>query len=291
MQPMAPIDFSWAAGDQLVRFVLTPPAGVADGAYTLHPFAKLGEATFRTSLEPIPTLATRDWSTSRTIVTVHVADLNVPASLHVGYIAAADDLIPDDLRQIGIQVDLLNEAALAFGDLGHYDAIIVGLRGYELRGDVARANPRLLDYVRNGGTLVVQYQREPVWNKYKPAPYPASMPNTAGRTTNPNSPVEFLAQQNPLLNTPNKITLDDFKGWQQERGTYYWGTWDSQYVPILGLTDPNEKMESGALVYTKYGKGVYIYAGLVFFRELPAGVPGAYRLFVNLLSQTPQTKK
>jgi LmbE family N-acetylglucosaminyl deacetylase len=289
MQPMAPIDFS-AAGDQLVRFVLTPPAGVAAGAYPLHPFAKLGEATFRTSLEPIPTLATRDWSEPND-VTVHVADLNVPASLHVGYIAAADDLIPDDLRQIGIQVDLLNEAALAFGDLGHYDAIIVGLRGYELRGDVARANPRLLDYVRNGGTLVVQYQREPVWNKYKPAPYPASMPNTAGRTTNPNSPVEFLAQQNPLLNTPNKITLDDFKGWQQERGTYYWGTWDSQYVPILGLTDPNEKMESGALVYAKYGKGVYIYAGLVFFRELPAGVPGAYRLFVNLLSQTPQTKK
>jgi hypothetical protein len=207
----------------------------------------------------------------------------------VGYIAAADDLMPEDLRQLGIQVDLLDEAALAFNDLSHFGAIIVGLRGYELRSDVARANPRLLDYVKNGGTLVVQYQRETVWNKYKPAPYPAAMAAAAARTTDPNSPVEFLAPQNPLLNTPNKITLDDFKNWEQERGTYYWSTWDPRYVPILGLQDPNEKVENGALVYARYGKGVYIYAGLVFFRELPAGVPGAYRLFVNLLSQTPQT--
>ena len=289
VQPMAPIDFS-TSGDQLVRFIVNLPSTAAAGAYPLHPYAKLGDGTFRTSLEPIPTLPTRDWSEPNDI-SAHVADLNVPAQLRVGYIAAADDLIPDDLRQLGIQVDLLDEAALAFNDLSHYDAIIVGLRAYELRSDVARANPRLLDYVKNGGSLVVQYQREPVWNKYKPAPYPATMPNSAARTTNKNSPVEFLAPQNPLLNTPNKITQDDFKGWEQERGTYYWGTWDAHYVPILGLTDPNEKMESGALVYARYGKGVYIYAGLVFFRELPAGVPGAYRLFVNLLSQTPQAKK
>ena len=98
--------------------------------------------------------------------------------------------------------------------------------------------------------------------------------------------MQFLAPQNPLLNTPNKISLDDFNGWVQERGTYYWDKWDSQYVPILGLQDPGEPVVNGSLVYARYGKGVYIYAGLVFFRELPAGVPGAYRLFVNLLSQT-----
>ena len=115
--------------------------------------------------------------------------------------------------------------------------------------------------------------------------FPTQIP--AARTTNPNSPVQFLAPQNPLLNTPNKITLDDFQNWVQERGTYYWGAWDRQYVPVLGLQDPGEKTEDGALVYGRYGKGVYIYAGLVFFRELPAGVPGAYRLFVNLISQTP----
>jgi LmbE family N-acetylglucosaminyl deacetylase len=290
VQPIAPIDFS-APGDQLVRYVVTPPASLAAGAYPLHPFAKLGDATFRTSLEPIPTLPTRDWSAPND-VQVHVLDLNVPASLRVGYINAADDLIPDDLRQLGIQVDMLGEAALGFNDLSHYDAIIVGLRAYELRPDVVQANPRLLDYVKNGGTLVVQYEREPFWGLHKPAPYPAEMDarksNTLARTTDANSPVQFLAPQNPLLNTPNKITLDDFKGWVQERGTYYWDHWDSHYEPILGLQDPNEPVVNGSLVYAKYGKGVYIYAGLVFFRELPAGVPGAYRLFVNLLSQTPQ---
>ena len=285
VQPVASIDFT-TAGDQLIRYIVTPPASLAAGAYPLHPYAKLGDATFRTSLEPIPTLPTRDWSEPNN-VNVHVLNLVVPAALHIGYIAADDDPLPAVLQQLGVQVDLLDETALAFDDLSHYDAIVVGIRGYELRPDVARENGRLLDYVKNGGSLVVQYQREPVWNKYKPAPYPASMANTAARTTDPNSPVQFLAPQNPLLNTPNKITLDDFQNWEQERGTYYWGTWDPQYVPILGLQDPDEKVENGALVYARYGKGVYIYAGLVFFRELPAGVPGAYRLFVNLISQTP----
>ena len=161
---------------------------------------------------------------------------------------------------------------------------------YELRPDLPRTNPRLLDYVKNGGSLVVQYQREAVWSKYNLAPYPSKMDgaksNGEARTTDANSPVQFLAPQNPLLNTPNKITSDDFKGWVQERGTYYWDTWDSHYVPILGFQDPGEPIVKGGLMYARYGKGVYIYAGPVFFRELPAGVPGAYRLFVNLLSQT-----
>lgn len=291
VQPIAPLDFT-APGDQLVRYVITPPAALAPGAYPLHPYAKLGDETFRASLEAIPTLPTRDWS-EPSDATVHVLDLNMPAGLHVGYIAGDNDALPETLRQTGIQVDMLDEVALAFGDLSHYDAIVVGIRAYELRPDVARNNPRLLDYVKNGGTLLVQYQREAVWNKYKLGPYPATMDaaksNGVARTTDPNSPVEFLAPQNPLLNTPNKITLDDFKGWTQERGTYYLDTWDSHYVPILGLQDPGEPVVKGSLLYARYGKGVYIYAGLVFFRELPAGVPGAYRLFVNLLSQTRQS--
>ena len=288
VQPIAPLDFT-AAGDQLVRYVITPPATLGVGAYELHPYAKRGDETFRTSLEAIPTLPTRDWSEPND-ATVHVLNLNMPAGLHVGYVAADNDPLPEVLRQLGIQVDMLDEVALSFGDISHYDAIVVGIRAYELRPDVARANSRLLDYVKNGGSLVVQYEREGVWSKYELAPYPSKMDgaksNGEARTTDANSPVEFLAPQNPLLNTPNKITSDDFKGWVQERGTYYWDTWDSHYTPILGFQDPGEPVAKGALMYARYGKGVYIYAGPVFFRELPAGVPGAYRLFVNLLSQT-----
>jgi LmbE family N-acetylglucosaminyl deacetylase len=288
LQPIVPLDFTSAA-DQLVRYVITPPATLGVGAYPLHPYAKLGDETFRTSLEAIPTLPTRDWSEPND-ATVHVLNLNMPSGLHVGYVAADNDPLPEVLRQLGVQVDLLDEVGLSFSDLSHYDSIVVGIRGYELRPDVARANSRLLDYVKNGGSLVVQYEREAVWSKYNLAPYPSKMDgaksNGEARTTDPNSPVELLAPQNPLLNLPNKITLDDFKGWVQERGTYYWDTWDSQYVPILGFQDPGEPVVKGALMYARYGKGVYIYAGPVFFRELPAGVPGAYRLFVNLLSQT-----
>jgi LmbE family N-acetylglucosaminyl deacetylase len=278
------LDFP-AAGDQLVRFVVTPPADPTPGAYTLHPSAKLGDQTFVTSFEPVPTLPTRGWSESDD-ATVHVLNLAVPAGLHVGYIAAENDPLPEILRQLGIRVDLLDDVALAFGDLNRYDAITVGIRAYELRQDLPRSNRRLLDYVKRGGTLLVQYQRDFAWNKVLPAPYPAEMPNETSRVTDANSPVHFLAPENPLLNSPNKITAEDFHGWVQERGLYFWGTFDAKYKPVLGLQDPGEPEAKGALVYTDYGKGVYIYTGLSFFRELPAGVPGAYRLFINLLSQT-----
>jgi LmbE family N-acetylglucosaminyl deacetylase len=282
--PVAPLNFS-DAGDQLVRYVVRAPARIAPGAYSLHPYAKLADETFRTSVEPIPTLPTRNWSQPDD-VTVHVLDLTVPAALHVGYIAGDNDVLPETLRQVGIQVDLLDEVALAFGDLSSYDAIVVGIRAYELRHDAMAANPRLLDYVRNGGTLLVLYERDFAWAKLLPAPFKAEMAGQAVRVTNQNSPVRFLAPESPLLNSPNKITLEDFKGWEQERGLYFWSTWDSRYQPVLGLTDPGEKEATGGLVYARDGKGLYIYTGLSFFRELPDGVPGAYRLFVNLLSQT-----
>ena len=159
--------------------------------------------------------------------TAHVLDLAVPAGLTVGYIAAEIDPIPDLLRSLDIRVDLLDETALAFGNLARYDAIIVGTRAYELRADVVRANPRLLEYVRQGGTLVVQYERPGTWERLHPWPFPASMSSDIARTTDENSPVRFVAPANPVLNFPNKITMDDFKGWVQERGLYYWTEFDS----------------------------------------------------------------
>jgi hypothetical protein len=278
------LDFS-APGDQLIRYVVDAPQGVEPGAYPLHPYARLGSETFRTSLEPIPTLPTRDWSTPAD-ATAHVLDLNVPEGLRVGYIAGDNDALPETLRQIGIQVDMLDEVAVAFGELSRYDAILVGIRAYELRTDLARMNWRLLDYAKNGGTLVVEYQRDFQWNKMLPAPFPAKMADQGLRVTDPNSPVRFLSPENPLLNTPNKITAADFQGWIQERGLYFWSTFGPPYEAVLGLKDADEPETNGSLVYAPDGKGVYIYTGLSFFRELPAGVPGAFRLFVNLISQT-----
>jgi LmbE family N-acetylglucosaminyl deacetylase len=283
-EPVARVHFV-GPSDQLARFVVTPPAHPAAGAYALKPYARLGAAVFRESVEPLPTLPTRNW-TEPADATVHVLDLIVPKPLRVGYVAAGNDLVPDALRQLGIQVDLLDEVALAFDDLRRFDAIVIGIRAYELRPDVARANARLLDYVARGGTLVVQYEHADVWNNLHPAPFPASMANPAARITDQNSPVRFVDPSSPLLNYPNRITLDDFKGWVQERGLYFWSTFDPRYQPVLGLQDPGEPEALGGLVYARDGKGIYIYTGLAFFRQLPAGVPGAYRLFVNLLSQS-----
>ena len=282
--PPQALEFT-GAGDQLVRFAVTPPAKVAAGNYALPPWASRDAEKFRTSLEPLPTLPTRLWS-EPAVATVHAFDVAVPEGLRVGYVAAENDLIPEALRRLGIDVELLDPVALAFSDLRRFDAIAIGIRAYELRDDLARANQRLLNYAAAGGTLVVQYQRENVWSALKPAPYPAKIGSPTVRITDQNSPVRFLAPEHPVLNFPNKISQEDFKGWQQERGLYFWSQFDPRYQPVLALRDPGEEETTGGLVYARTGKGVYIYTGLAFFRQLPEGVPGAYRLFVNLLSQS-----
>jgi len=280
--PAPAIDFP-EAGDRLARFTITPPEGAHEGAYDLKPYARLGSETFTTSYEALPSLPSRHVS-EPAVAQAHVLNLTLPSRLRVGYIAAGIDPVPQSLQQLGIDVTMLDEAALAFGDLSHFDAIVVGIRAYELRPDLMSANHRLLDYVHNGGTLLVQYERDFAWNKLLPAPFRATMDQSAERITDENSPVRFVDPNSPLLNYPNHITQDDFRGWIQERGLYFWGQWDPQYQAVLAMHDPGEADVLGGLVWARYGKGVYIYTGLAFFRQLPAGVPGAYRLFVNLLS-------
>lgn len=277
-----PIDFA-EAGDRLARFTITPPTNAAEGAYDLKPYARLGTQTFRTSYEALPSLPSRHVS-ELAVAQAHVLDLRLPSHLRVGYIAAGIDPVPPSLQQLGIDITMLDEPALAFGDLSHFDAIVVGIRAYELRPDLMSANHRLLDYVRNGGTLLVQYERDFAWNKLLPAPFRATMDQSAERITDENSPVRFADPKSPLLNYPNRITQDDFRGWIQERGLYFWGQWDTHYQTVLAMHDPGEADALGGLVWARDGKGVYIYTGLAFFRQLPAGVPGAYRLFINLLS-------
>jgi hypothetical protein len=282
-----PAEFA-GVGDQYVKLRVSPPAKLAAGNYTITAYAKRGEEKFSTSLEPLPSMPTLLWEEPAQTV-VHAFDINVPENLHVGYITAESEPVPAALKMLGIKVDLLDAAALAFSDLSRFDAIVVGVRAYELRPELPGANQRLLDYVQIGGTLLVQYQRDFAWDKFRYAPYPAKIDSGKDgdplpRITDENSPVIFLKPGDPLLNRPNKITQSDFQNWVQERGLYLWTDFDAKYTPLLAMHDPGEKDLNGSLVYTHLGKGTYIYTGLAFFRQLPEGVPGAYRLFVNLLS-------
>ncbi len=277
--------------DKYAKVTVTPPQKISAGNTKLVAYAKLGDEKFSTSLEPLPTLPTQLWTEPAQCV-VHAFEINVPANLHVGYITAENEPVPAALERLGIHVELLEPTALAFGDLSRFNAIVVGLRAYELRHDLPGANQRLLDYVSNGGTLVVQYERDFAWDRAQYAPYPAKISPPSGsplpRVTDETSPVKFLKPGDPLLNRPNKITQEDFNGWVQERGLYFWTQFDSKYTPLLAMNDPGEPDQNGSLVYTNYGKGVYIYTAIAFFRQLPEGVPGAYRLFVNLISATQQ---
>jgi LmbE family N-acetylglucosaminyl deacetylase len=283
----APVELSFDGADEkFAKVTVTPPNRLTAGKYKIAAYAKRGNEKFSTSLEPLPSLPTQFWSEPAQCV-VYALDLNVPKNLRVGYITAEGEPIPEALRTLGLQVEMLDAQALAFGDLSKFNAIVVGVRAYELRPELPGANQRLLQYVSNGGTLVVQYNRDFAWNKEQYAPYPAKIQNGQGgqlpRITDENSPVKFLKPDDPLLNRPNKITQDDFKGWVQERGLYYWTQFDTKYSPLLAMNDPGEPDLNGAIVYTHYGKGIYIYTGIAFFRQIPEGVPGAYRLFVNLL--------
>ena len=275
-------------GDRYAKLHVTPPAQLAESNATITAYAKRGEEKFTTSIEPLPSMPTLLWEEPAQCV-VHAFEIAVPKNLRVGYITAESEPVPDALRMLGIQVDMLDPPTLAFGDLSRYDAIVVGIRAYELRSDLPGANQRLFDYVKNGGTMLVQYERDFAWAGKNYAPYLAQIgSNRPGeplpRITDESAAVTFLKPDDPLLNRPNKITAKDFDGWVQERGLYYWTEFDPKYTPLLSMHDPGEKDLNGGLVYTKYGKGTYLYTGLAFFRQLPEGVPGAYRLFVNLLS-------
>jgi len=205
------------------------------------------------------------------------------AGKKIGYIEGAGDLVPDALRQAGYDVHELNEKEIMNGDLSGYDAIITGVRAYNVNPRLAIEQPKLLEYVKNGGNLVVQYNNSNGLVTKNIGPYPLNVVNK--RVTDEDAKITVLDQQNPIMNYPNKITQDDFNGWVQERGLYFVGDTDPKYSPVLQMNDPGEAPNNGALVVGNYGEGRFVYTSLAFFRQLPAGVPGAYRLFINLLSK------
>jgi hypothetical protein len=216
-------------------------------------------------------------------VDVQVVDVELPEGLRVGYIAGPGDDIPALLAGIGVRAELLGPADLAAAPLEPFDVIVVGIRAYDGRPDLVTHNQRLLEYVRGGGTVVVQYNR---YEFLAPglAPFPLEMARPHDRVTDQNAEVRVLQPDHPIFTTPNRITAADFEGWVQERGLYFLSRWDDRYTPLLEMADPGEDPNRGSLMFARYGEGQYVYTGLALFRQLPAGVPGAYRLFANLLA-------
>lgn len=201
----------------------------------------------------------------------------------IGYIAGAGDLIPESLVQIGYEVIRLTTKEVLNSDLSAFDAIVTGVRLYNINEQIAVMQPKLMNYVKNGGTLLVQYNVNGPLKINDLGPYPFTL--TRDRVTEEDAKVTFLAPQHPVLNFPNKITDRDFEGWIQERGLYFARDIDAHYTAVLQMHDTGEAALDGSLLVTDYGKGKFVYTSLAFFRELPAGVPGAYRLFVNLISK------
>ena len=200
----------------------------------------------------------------------------------VGYLPGAGDSVAENLKQMGYSVKMLDDTDLTPEQLHGLDAIVIGVRAFNVRNNLASQLPVLFSYVENGGTIVAQYNRPDGLKTTKLAPFELHL--SGDRVTDENATVIFLAPDHPVLNTPNKITSADFDGWVQERGIYFPNQWDDHFTPILAFNDPGESPLKGGLLVAQYGKGYFVYTGLVFFRELPAGVPGAFRLFANLIS-------
>ncbi len=212
-----------------------------------------------------------------------IVDVQVPHDLKVGYIMGAGDDIPTVLKQVGMDVTLIPAEKIADEDLNRFGTIVLGIRAYDTQKDLAANNKRLLDFVSAGGTLVVQYNAGTAdFNAGKFTPYPANL--SRARVSVEEAPVEILAPDDSVFHYPNTIAAHDFDGWVQERGLYFMDKWDEHFKPLLSCHDPGEDAQKGGLLRAQYGKGTYIYTGYAFFRQLPAGVPGAVRLYVNLLS-------
>jgi hypothetical protein len=274
--------FSLAAmGDQKeLAFDVTPPTGESTG--TLRAVAIVGSRRIAVGMT---TIAYPHFPQQVVFppseINLQRSDVRVTAK-RVGYIMGAGDDVPDALRQLGLEVIPLSEDDLRNADLSRFDAIVAGVRAYNVRADLRTYNQRLLDYVNNGGTYVVQYMSAGAQNI---GPYPITIPTgNTYRVTVEEAPVRFTHPDSPLLQMPNKIQDRDFQGWVQERGLLFSTEWDPHYETVLSSNDPGEKPLDGGELWTRYGKGIYVFTSWAWFRQLPAGVPGAFRLFANLLS-------
>ena len=285
-----PLSFSGRGQTATYRYTVVPARDAQDGAYEVRAVAKAGGNEYREGYEVIAYPHTEPRHLYRgTVSTVQVVQVELPDDLTVGYIMGTGDEVPVTLEQMGIRVQLLTKEDLATADLAAFDLIIAGIRAYEVRPDLIAVNRRLLDYVEAGGVYIVQYNKY-AFNRNQYGPYPFQIHRPHDRVTREDAPVDILVPDHPVFNRPNRITDADFEGWVQERGLYFLGEWDPRYTPLMASQDPGETPRAGGLVEARYGKGRYIYTGYAWFRQLPAGVPGAVRLFANLVSLAAESR-
>jgi LmbE family N-acetylglucosaminyl deacetylase len=280
----APQPFSLAKDgeDQTLSFKVVPN-NLEEKAYTLTADAEYDSHEYKQGYRTVGYPGLRPYFLYRP-ASYHTTGVNlkVAPGLNVGYIMGAGDDVPESLQNLGIKVHFLTAQDLASGDLSRYDVILLGVRTYAVREDLRTYNSRILDYVKNGGVVIVQYNTPEFDHDY--GPYPYSMTRNPEEVTDEASKVDILKPSNPVFTWPNKITTSDFNGWVEERGSKFMKTWDPHYEVLLETHDAGQEPQKGGLLYARYGKGIYIYDAYAFYRELPAGVPGAYRIFANLVS-------
>jgi LmbE family N-acetylglucosaminyl deacetylase len=295
--PVRPQPFRLTREDEreTFTFAVRPPAAPAAGTVTLRAVARgVGGGRYDLGLVTVdyPHIRRRSYIRPAAAV-LRVAPLVLPRLTRVGYVRGAADRVPEALLGVGVPVVPLDRATLERGDLGRFDAIVVGPRAYEIDSALVESNGRLLQYARDGGLVIVQYQQQVFFKGGfvpfpltvgGPSPGPGLPPVSHDRVTEEDAPVRILDPASPLVRTPNRIGQADWNGWVQERGLYFAHGWDPAYRPVLEMHDTGDTPLRGGLLAARVGRGTYVYTGLSFFRQLPAGVPGAFRLFANLLA-------
>ena len=268
--------------ERIVDFRVTPKS-VETKPYSITAVAKYNGQEYKqgfhdagyVGLRPYPYY--RDASYRTTGV-----DVKVAPGLKVGYIMGTGDDVPESLGDVGVHVNLLSPQDITSADLSSYDAIVLGIRAYAERPELKTSSSRLLDYVRNGGIVVVQYQTPEYDHNY--GPYPLTLSSDPEKVVEEDCKVNLLVPNDPLLTWPNKITEADFNGWVEERGHDFMRSWDSHYVALTEMHDVDQDPQKGGLLYTHYGKGAYIYMSFAFYRQMPEGIPGSFRIMANLIS-------
>jgi LmbE family N-acetylglucosaminyl deacetylase len=266
------------------RFDVVPSTRQAT-RYEMFARARVGERVYT---EQVTEVAYRDLEPRHlhepARIAVHAIDVQVAPGLRVGYVMGVGDQVPAAIAQLGVEVESLDEAALAEGDLRRFDAIVTGTRAYGARADLRAHNPRLLEYATQGGHLVVLYNTPPDLDPARHAPFPGELPRDAEEVTEEDSPVTLLHPGHDLLARPNRITAEDFDGWVEQRGSKFWKAWDPAYTALVATHDRGQAPQAGGWLTARSGSGRYTYFAYALHRQLPFGVPGAYRLLANLLS-------
>jgi hypothetical protein len=277
------LNFTSAGETKLLTFTIKPEANPKQGLIGLE-FQRNGAKPEKLQslrvieYDHIPTQI----ELSPSNVKIVPVDLKPGGVAKVGYIEGPGDEVAKYLRAVGYDVEIIGEDDLVSENFDRFDAIVTGIRAFNTRDDLSFAKEALNEYVKNGGTWLVQYNTSRRLKEDQIGPYTFQL--SRERVTDETARPEFLAPNHPVLTAPNQITMSDFDGWVQERGLYFASEWDENFVPILGWSDPDEPSRNGGLIVAPYGDGYFVYSGISFFRELPAGVSGAYRLLANILA-------